>query len=429
MKIKTWLLVIAALFATTLLLQAQDLISRVAVPDAEADYSLRRVIARVLLENPDVRAAERAYAAAKARLLTQLPLLPDPSIVADYEGLSTLTRTSGFQERNLGIVQPIEFPLKWWKRNQVMGNETRVAEMAFEVVKLAKTADTRKTYDEVLARQRGVELADDNLAMTQQFLQKAKVRFEAGDVPNIEVLRAGIEVARAELDTMATAKELLLGKAALNLLMARDAHAPLNLTGKLTFTPVNFDIDSLKALMIERHPRARAWDYSVAGSRSAVSLAALQFVPDFELGVFRQTIPGDGSFWTAQVGLKIPLWFMFRQRGDLREAKANLGQVQAERRSVLNELTLNLEGAFHQLQVTTREVRIYVDYLLGEAEEIYRIASRSYEEGEASYLEVLEAQRTLRTTRTEYTQALFQYDAALADLEQAVGGALLLVGG
>jgi outer membrane protein TolC len=68
-----------------------------------------------------------------------------------------------------------------------------------------------------------------------------------------------------------------------------------------------------------------------------------------------------------------------------------------------------------------------VENLIGEAEEIYRIASRSYEEGEASYLEVLEAQRILRTTRTEHTQALLEYAAALADMEQAVGGALIPV--
>ena len=412
---------------TVLLLLLGSPISRAAAQDAETDYPLRRVIARVLRENPDVRAAESAYAAARGRLLTQRAPLPDPFFVADYEGLSQPLGLSGFAEKTLGIVQPIEFPLKWWKRNEVIGNAARVTEMAFEMVKLVRTADARKGYGEVLARQRDGVLAVDNLALAQDFLHKAEVRFEAGDVRRIEVLRAGIEVARAELDTMTVGKELLLAKAALNLLMARDAHAPLNLTDELTFAPADYDMESLKALMMERHPQARAWDYAVAGSRSAVSLAALQFVPDLELGIFRQTIRGEGDFWTAALGFQIPLWFLFRQRGDLQEAKANLGQVQAERVSVLNELVIELEGAFHQLRGADRQVHIYVENLIGEAEEVYRIASRSYEEGEASYLEVLEAQRILRTTRTEYTQVLFEYAAALADMEQAVGGALIPV--
>lgn len=400
---------------------------RIAAQDGETDYPLRRVIARVLRENPDVRAAERAYAAARGRLLRQRPPLPDPFFAADYEGLSKPLGLSGFTERTVGIVQPIEFPLKWWKRNEVVGQETRVTEMAFEMVKLERTADARKAYGEALARQRDTELAADNLALAQDFLLKAKVRFEAGDVRRIEVLRAGIGVAQAELDTMTVGTDLLLARAALNLLMAREAHAPLNLTDELSFAPVDYDMGSLKALMMERHPQARAWGYAVAGGRSAVSLAAMQFVPDLELGIFRQTIRGEGDFWTAAFGFQIPLWFLFRQRGDLQEAKANLGQLQAERVSFLNELVLELEGAFHQLHVADKQVRIYMENLLGEAEEIYRIASRSYEEGEASYLEVLEAQRILRTTRTEYAQALFEYQAALADMEQAVGGGLIPV--
>jgi len=408
-----------------LLLLLGSPVSPIAAQGANTEYPLRRVVATVLRENPDVRAAERAYAAAKGRLLTQRPPLADPSFVADYEGLSTVSGLSGFQERNLGIVQPIEFPLKWWKRNQIVGKDTQVTEMALKMVKLATTADARKAYGEVLTRQREVELARDNLALAQDLREKAEVRFAAGDVRRLEVLRVGIEVARAELDTMAVGKDLLLAKAALNLLMARDAHAPLTLTDELTFAPVDYDIESLKALMVEKHPQARAWDYAVAGRHSAVSLAALQFLPDLELSVFRQTIPGEGSFWTTALGFQIPVWSLFRQRGDLQEAKANLGQVQAERVGSLNQLTLDLEGAFHRLQVAERQVRIYQENLLGESDEVYRIASRSYEEGEASYLEVLEAQRVLRTTRTEYTQALFEYDAALADLDEAVGGALV----
>jgi cobalt-zinc-cadmium efflux system outer membrane protein len=251
------------------------------------------------------------------------------------------------------------------------------------------------------------------------------VRFEAGDVPRIEVLRAEIEVAKAELDTLRAGKNVLLAKANLNLLMARDAHASLKLTDELAFAPVEFDMDSLKALMMQRHPRARALNYAVAGSRSAVRLSALQFLPDLELGIFRQTIRGEGNSWLAEIGFEVPLWFLFRQRGELQEAKANLAYARAERASVRNSLILELENAYHELHVAERQVRIYTEKLLGEAEEVYRIASRSYEEGEASYLEVLEAQRTLRTTRTEYVQALFEYHSALADLEQAVGGGLI----
>jgi cobalt-zinc-cadmium efflux system outer membrane protein len=397
--------------------------------DTADEFSLRRVVAMVLRRNPDVTAAEKAYSAARARLLTRRALLADPVFVAEYDGLSRLRPGfAGYGERVLGIGQQIELPVKWWMRNEIAGKETRVAEMGFEFVKLEMIAEARKAYGWVLAAEKERALAADNLTLAQEFLERARVRFDVGDVPRIEVLRAEIEVANAELDTLQAGKTLLLAEADLNLLMARDAHAPLSLTDELTFAPVEVDMGWLKALMMERHPEARALSYAVAGDRSAVRLSALNFLPDLELGVSRQRVRGEGSFWVAQIGFEMPLWFMFRQRGELQEAKANLAQAQAEQVSVRNRLVLQLENAYHQLHVAEKQVRMYQEQLLEEAAEVYRIASRSYEEGEASYLEVLEAQRTLRTTRTGYVQALFEYESALADLERTVGGELIPAG-
>ena len=53
-----------------------------------------------------------------------------------------------------------------------------------------------------------------------------------------------------------------------------------------------------------------------------------------------------------------------------------------------------------------------------------RIATRSYEEGEMGYLEVTEALRRLNSTKAGYYQALYNYQAALAELEKAVGTSL-----
>ncbi len=390
-----------------------------------AEFSLGEVVARVLRDNPDVMAAERAYSAARARRLTQRPLLPDPVVGVAYEGLtSPQPGFGGFQERVFGISQQIELPVKWWMRNQIAGNEVQVVEMYFELAKLEKITEAKKAYWEVLAAARERELTKDNLVLAQDFLRIAGVRLDAGDVPRIEVLRAGIEVANAERDTLQASKDLLMAQAGLNLLMGRGAHAPLILTDELTFVPVDLAMDTLRAVMMENHPSARAFNYTVAGNRSAVRLSALNFLPDLELGISRQTVRNEGRFWVAELGFTLPLWFLFRQRGDLQEARANLQQARAERVSVRNELILGLEDAYHQLHVADVQVRIYTEKLLEEADEVYRIASRGYEEGETSYLEVLEAQRTLRTARTEYVQTLLEHQSAFADLELAVGAEL-----
>jgi outer membrane protein, heavy metal efflux system len=410
-----------AVLGSALVLSASAAVAQEATPG----MSLEDVLALVVRDNPDVQAAEHGYSAARARLLTQRPPLADPVFVADYEGLSSVRPGfSGFAERVVGIEQTVELPFKWLARNDIAEKESRVAEMDFEIAKLDKVTEARKAYGGVLTSRRERELARDNLELAEDFLRKAQVRLDAGDVPPIEVLRARIEVANAERDTLEADKNVLVAEVTLNTLMGRQPHAPLDLTEELSFAPMEYDIDTLRVVMMQRHPLARSLSYAVKGGRSAVRLSAFNFLPDINLGVSRQRIRGEGNFWIASVGFDVPLWSFFRQRGELKEAKAHLSLIRAEQVGTRNELVLALEAAYHGLHVAERQVRIYTEGLLSEAEEVYRISSRRYEEGEASYLEVLEAGRTLRTTRTEFVQALFAYQSAWAELDRASGGAL-----
>ena len=68
-----------------------------------------------------------------------------------------------------------------------------------------------------------------------------------------------------------------------------------------------------------------------------------------------------------------------------------------------------------------RELLLYQSDILKQAEEVYHTAKISYEEGEANYLFLLEAKKTLINAKENYLNALYQYKIAFVKLEQAVG--------
>ena len=55
---------------------------------------------------------------------------------------------------------------------------------------------------------------------------------------------------------------------------------------------------------------------------------------------------------------------------------------------------------------------------------IVEMARLSYEEGKATYLELIESERMLVDSRVEYAETLFNYCSSLTDLEKAVSGTL-----
>ena len=49
------------------------------------------------------------------------------------------------------------------------------------------------------------------------------------------------------------------------------------------------------------------------------------------------------------------------------------------------------------------------------------VSRASYEKDKASFLDLLDAERSLRDVRLKYIQAVTQYESAVADLERAIG--------
>ena len=76
------------------------------------------------------------------------------------------------------------------------------------------------------------------------------------------------------------------------------------------------------------------------------------------------------------------------------------------------------------MQSARKRVELFEDGILHEAERGTEVAGRSYVEGKVSYLELLDAQKTLSEVREEYVAALFYFRTAFYRLERATGGPL-----
>jgi len=127
----------------------------------------------------------------------------------------------------------------------------------------------------------------------------------------------------------------------------------------------------------------------------------------------------------VQIGLKVPLWFPFRQRGEIQEASALLAAQEHQRANTQLQLMSAIESAHAAFESARQQAENYTSSLLEQAHEVYRIALRSYEKGEAGYLQLLEAQQTLVEVRRGYLETLENYHSALAALEEASGVAIL----
>jgi cobalt-zinc-cadmium efflux system outer membrane protein len=82
------------------------------------------------------------------------------------------------------------------------------------------------------------------------------------------------------------------------------------------------------------------------------------------------------------------------------------------------EINANLERAYGLYEVATQQLVSFEDGVLREADAAVKAAEAAYRFGERGIIDVLDAQRVLRTVRLDYLSAQYDLQAALIEIEQ-----------
>ena len=396
---------------------------------AQAEAMSRIDAIRLVVErNPAVEAARNVYEAAHAQA-QQAGALPDPELEVEFAEVPELGSLSEYGERTIELSQRVELPLKWWHRLQAGRQQAEATRLAvFEMTKLDITLQAKQAYDRIALQKSLLQHAQQDLDLAQNILRQADIRFEAGDVPQLDVMRASVEVGRATNRLTAAKNDLSVAKTSLNALLARPLQTPFALADSLVYRPVETHLDQLTAAALKQRPDLAGTELQLKALQSQQAAATAAYWPDLNVGLGRQQRHEGGGHeensWKVRFGIEVPLWAFSRQRGERAEAKAEVAKVVAERDVVRYQVLLETEQAYLDLNTAEEQVALFQDQILPEAERAFEVAGRSYDEGKLTYLELLEAQRTWIETQIEYAQVLFKYRAATAALERAIAGPL-----
>lgn len=349
----------------------------------------------------------------------------DPKVAVEWEGIPSGSGLDKYEERRITVSQEIELPWNIYWRNRLSAHRSNAADMRFESEKTATRSAAIIAYVRYQAAAGNLQLAEKRMKLAGEFLEKARIRRDAGEAAAIEVVRAQVELARAGNQHRDMESSRIAAQAKLNLLLARKPDQPIFLQDSLVyrrFVPVP---ESLQANALRSHPLIRESGDRVKAAQQFRKLSWGNILPSIELSGFRQKVTGNSDFYGMEIGVKIPLWFAFRQRNDIREASALLAASESQFDDIKLQLAAEVEQLFARFIAAREKAENYRNALLAPANEVFRIARRSYETGEAGYLQLLEAQQTLVDVRLGYIQSLEEYYTAIAELEAAAGFRIL----
>ncbi|MDH5384623.1 MAG: TolC family protein [Candidatus Aminicenantes bacterium] len=382
--------------------------------------TLDQCITLAVQQNPLVLSSLQQYNAALARV-NQARAFPQPSIDWDSDLQPKLFDFKGTGEWYFGISQSVEFPGKRYLRGKIASKEASAFLQEIELLKIDIIFQVKQAFYVLLLSQEKLRYSQQNLELAQDYLKKAELKFDAGDVAKVEALRAKVEASKAANEVRIANNDVRLAKAMLNFLLARKKYAPLEIKGDLKRAPISLDVDNLIERALSFRPEMKGINIAIEREKLSKKQAYMSYLPDFELGVNKHRVLGKGEWWDFTLSFPIPLFFWQPKKGEIAEAEANIKSLEKESEHLGNAITLEVEEAYMTAVTANNQIRLFEDEILTQAEEVYNMFLFSYQEGEIGGIELIDARRTLIEARISYADALFNYGVALAALEKSIG--------
>ncbi len=390
---------------------------------AEEELTLEQCINLALKQNPLILSSLEQYQASLARV-NQAKALAQPSLNYDNDMQPKFFNLKGTGETYLGVSQSLEFPGKRILRGKIATTESQEILQDIDLLKLDIIFLVKEVFYDLLLAQEKLQYAEQNLQLAQDFLQKAELKYSAGDVAKVEALRAQVEASKAANEVRVAQNDVRLATARLNFLLAKKKYDPLKIQGTLKRPRSRIDLDTLiqRALMIR--PEIKRLNLTLEKEGLQKKQAYMGYLPDFDLGLSKHWIEGEGNFWDFALSVPIPLFFWQPIKGEVAEAQANIASLQREADHLKNAITLEVEEAHMNAVTAQNQITLFEEEIITQAEEVYNMFNFSYQEGEIGSIELIEARRTLLEARKSYADALYNYGIALAALEKSIGQTL-----
>jgi outer membrane protein len=302
---------------------------------------------------------------------------------------------------------------------------------------LRDTIDTvvetvRTQFYQILLDKALVQVQEESVNLLQSQLEDQKSRYEAGTVPQFNVLQAEgtlenqipqLIAARNNYRIAALTLARTLGIPADRQYATDD---PLPVEGELTFEPIKYDLGSALIAARANRPFLKAQRSAILASVENITVQAAGWKPTIsaDVGLEQESNPT-----TNNLGRTLQGWFLglqgswnvfdgFLTYGKVKQARAQLEQAKVVYDDSVRQVELEVATSVSNLRQAAQTVdsaQTGVNVNL----EALRLADERLAAGTGTQLDVLTAQQALTTARSNLVQAEFSYVSAVASYQQA----------
>ena len=379
--------------------------------------SLAKAIELALEGNPEVAAAKRQWEATEGQVL-QGRSRPNPELAYSLEDARSKTRTQSWQ-----LNLPLELGGKRAARTKAAEKSREQAQAQLAELKATVRANVAAAYFDVLTAQERLVLARDSAALAKSSTDTVSKRVAAGKVSPVEESKARVAEAGVRVELAQAASEQRNALSRLFALLGRIDAPYTVLEGKAENLPSVPSLADLQPL-ISSAPGVVLARIEVDRRKALTALEQSKRVPDVTVSVGMQR-SNETQRNVLLFGVSVPLPIFDRNQGNLLEALKLEDKARDELQAASVRLHSEVAQGQERLSTITAEVQSLQQDVLPGAKSAYDAATIGFENGKFNFLEVLDAQRTYFTAKSQYLKALGEAHRAAADIDRLLGASMV----
>lgn len=387
------------------------------------DSVLARLTAEAVAANPSLNAS-RAVARASAARVSAAGALPDPMLEAGVMDLvlpDFAFRRDNFTEVDVQLSQEFPWPGTLGARTAAAraGARARDAEVA------VRRRDVIVRTAELYYRLRYAVTARTTLARQRALLATgvdiSTARYASTSAPQSDPLQARVALARLDTEDADLAAQEIELRARLKALRNVEGRDPLTIEPiRPELVPVEAHLasDSLPIDSLPEHPRLTARRSEIEAAEHVVRVERLGARPDFTFMARYGARPIASDFFSAFVGVRLPLYAGRKQH---RLAEAARAEADAARAALAEEhagLAEEIRTVQAQIRAGATRLRLLTDQVVPAAQATVEASLRTYRVGKVEFLTVLATEDALYRAQLDAARVAAEHLTHLVMLEQ-----------
>jgi cobalt-zinc-cadmium efflux system outer membrane protein len=380
--------------------------------------TINELINTVVLNNPELSASRQSLDAASAGI-TSAKALPNPRLEMQSGRHNELNPAALSGRANgIGVAQLIENPaLRNARIEGAFYNRSRSAQVV-AMTENELIAETKRRAYEYLLRKEETIAAFDALGLLEQIRERVKVRVQTGEAGRYELIKSDAEIINARQREQTARLQVQQAAISLNRLAAGKLPPTWELNAQLSDKLQVPDLELLKQTALIENPEIKQLVAELDRSRAKINEAEASRWPGVEIRVSQLREPEARQ---NMIGLSVQLPLLDQRAGPRAEAIAERERAIIRLEGRKAELLQQIELTWKSVQIARTRIDALSEGAMRDAESTLKVAQAAYRFGERGILEVLDAERVLRSVRNDLLLARYQLQASLIELDTLAG--------